>query len=157
MSDLFDLPFEEDRDDEGQGGRQHPPATEGLGGPRYPSTAGDRQPSVDNRRPSLEPRPRRDSPLPESPDPTAGPVRPEAASPRVVWTVTELTVSLRDLIESKFLEVWVEGELSNCKTWNTGHLYFTLKDKGAQLRGVIFRSALRYLKFKPGDGLRIIA
>ena len=54
-------------------------------------------------------------------------------------------------------EVWVEGELSNCKTWNTGHLYFTLKDAATQIRGVIFRSALRYLKFKPADGLRVVA
>jgi len=53
--------------------------------------------------------------------------------------------------------VWVEGELSNCRLWNTGHLYFTLKDSSAQIRGVIFRSALRYLKFKPADGLRIVA
>ena len=53
--------------------------------------------------------------------------------------------------------MWVEGELSNCRVWNTGHLYFTLKDAGAQVRGVIFRSALRYLKFKPADGLRVVA
>ncbi|HWF84653.1 MAG TPA: exodeoxyribonuclease VII large subunit, partial [Vicinamibacterales bacterium] len=49
------------------------------------------------------------------------------------------------------------GELSNCRVWNTGHLYFTLKDGSAQIRGVIFRSALRYLKFKPADGLRVVA
>ena len=72
-------------------------------------------------------------------------------------TVTELTVRVRDLLESEFVEVWVEGELSNCRVWNTGHLYFTLKDSGAQIRGVIFRSALRYLKFKPADGLRVVA
>src|SRR5262249_12331798 len=41
--------------------------------------------------------------------------------------------------------------------WNTGHLYFTLKDGASQIRGVIFRSALRYLKFKPADGLRVVA
>jgi len=71
--------------------------------------------------------------------------------------VTELNVRIRDLLEAEFFEVWVEGELSNCRIWNTGHLYFTLKDPGAQMRGVIFRSALRYLKFKPGDGLRVVA
>src|SRR5207245_9522112 len=54
-------------------------------------------------------------------------------------------------------EVWVEGELSNCRFWNTGHLYFTLKDSAAQIRGIIFRSALRYLRFKPADGLRVVA
>jgi exodeoxyribonuclease VII large subunit len=64
---------------------------------------------------------------------------------------------VRDLLEEHFFEVWVEGELSNCKLWNTGHLYFTLKDSSSQLRGFMFRSALRYLKFKPADGLRVVA
>jgi exodeoxyribonuclease VII large subunit len=54
-------------------------------------------------------------------------------------------------------EVWVEGELSNCRVWNTGHLYFTLKDESTQLRGFMFRSALRSLKFKPTDGTRVVA
>jgi exodeoxyribonuclease VII large subunit len=71
--------------------------------------------------------------------------------------VTELNVRVRDLLEGEFLEVWVEGELSNCRVWNTGHLYFTLKDSASQLRGLMFRSALRYLKFKPVDGTRVVA
>src|SRR5580765_5577309 len=96
------------------------------------------------------------------PDPApAPPVQPPAASPqpraRRVFTVTELTVRVRDLLEAEFFEVWVEGELSNCRIWNTGHLYFTLKDGSSQVRAVIFRSALRYLKFKPADGLRVVA
>jgi exodeoxyribonuclease VII large subunit len=76
---------------------------------------------------------------------------------RIIYTVTALTVRVRDLLEEHFFEVWVEGELSNCKLWNTGHLYFTLKDSSSQLRGFMFRSALRYLKFKPADGLRVVA
>jgi exodeoxyribonuclease VII large subunit len=76
---------------------------------------------------------------------------------RRVLTVTELTIGVRDLLEERFSEIWVEGELSNCKTWNTGHLFFTLKDDRTQIKGVIFRSALRYLKFKPADGLRVVA
>src|SRR5262249_52311251 len=86
--------------------------------------------------------------------------QPAAASnqkARRVLSVTELNVRIRDLLENELFEVWVEGELSNCRIWNTGHLYFTLKDPGGQVRCVIFRSALRYLKFKPADGLRIIA
>src|SRR6266481_3147292 len=75
------------------------------------------------------------------------------AATRRVLTVTELTVRVRDLLEQEFFEIWVEGELSNCRVWNTGHLYFTLKDSTAQVRAIIFRSALRYLKFKPTDGL----
>src|ERR1700693_3640479 len=81
----------------------------------------------------------------------------EEVPSRRILSVTELTVGIRDLLETQFLEVWVEGELSNCRVWNTGHLYFTLKDPASQVRGVMFRSALRYLKFKPTDGLTVIA
>jgi exodeoxyribonuclease VII large subunit len=85
------------------------------------------------------------------------PVHRASPAVRTVLTVTDLTVRLRDLLEEQFYEVWVEGELSNCKIWNTGHLYFTLKDASCQLRGFMFRSSLRYLKFKPADGVRVIA
>src|SRR5205085_11213612 len=60
-------------------------------------------------------------------------------------------------LEEHFIEIWVEGELSNCRVWNAGHMYFTLKDANAQIKGVMFRSALRYLKFTPQDGLRVVA
>jgi exodeoxyribonuclease VII large subunit len=96
-----------------------------------------------------------DLPFEDEPEEDTEPAAPVAS--RRVMTVTELTVRLRDLLETEFFEVWVEGELSNCRLWNTGHLYFTLKDSSAQMRGVIFRSALRYLKFKPEDGLRVVA
>ena len=76
---------------------------------------------------------------------------------RRVLSVTDLTIKIRDRLEADFFEVWVEGELSNCKIWNTGHLFFTLKDAATQIRGFMFRSSLRYLKFKPADGLRVVA
>ena len=76
---------------------------------------------------------------------------------RQVLTVSELSATIRDALETKFQNVWVEGEISNARLWNTGHLYFTLKDSASQIKGVIFRSALRYLKFKPEDGLRVVA
>jgi exodeoxyribonuclease VII large subunit len=85
------------------------------------------------------------------------PEEPEPPSPRRVLTVSDLNARIRTLLEEQFLEVWVEGELSNSKVWNTGHMYFTLKDPSAQIRGVMFRSALRLLRFKPQDGLRVIA
>jgi exodeoxyribonuclease VII large subunit len=94
----------------------------------------------------------------EAPEPTPAP--PEsvpAPAARRVLTVSELTGRIRMLLEEAFAELWVEGELSNCKLWNTGHLYFTLKDRGAQIKGVMFRSAYRYLRFKPEDGLRVVA
>ena len=76
---------------------------------------------------------------------------------REVLTVTELTARIRLRLESAYPAVWVEGELSNCHRWKTGHLYFTLKDGGAQIRGVMFRSTLRYLRFEPADGQHVVA
>ncbi|HEY6613186.1 MAG TPA: exodeoxyribonuclease VII large subunit [Vicinamibacterales bacterium] len=76
---------------------------------------------------------------------------------RRILTVSELTTEVRTLLEDRFFEIWVEGELSNCRVWNTGHLYFTLKDANAQIKGVMFRSSLRLLRFKPQDGLRVVA
>jgi len=83
----------------------------------------------------------------------AAPPPPE----RRVFTVTELTAAIRGLLETSFGDVWVEGEISNCRVWNTGHMYFTLKDGGAQIKAVMFRSAVRYLKFKTEDGQVVIA
>src|SRR4051812_41092905 len=70
-----------------------------------------------------------DLPFEEEPDeePVAEPVQPAPAVRRVL-SVTELTVRVRDALEQQIGEIWVEGELSNCRVWNTGHLYFTLKD-----------------------------
>ena len=82
---------------------------------------------------------------------------PRARPGRQVLTVAELTARIRLQLESAYPTVWVEGELSNCRRWNTGHLYFTLKGGAAQIRGVMFRSAFRYLRFEPADGLRVVA
>jgi exodeoxyribonuclease VII large subunit len=102
-----------------------------------------------------------EAPEPE-PDPAPEPVPPQAAAPapapvRRVWTVTDLTAAIRDLLETRFTEIWVEGELSNCRVWNTGHLYFTVKDANAQIKAVMWRSALGRLKFRPEDGLHVVA
>jgi exodeoxyribonuclease VII large subunit len=76
---------------------------------------------------------------------------------RRVFSVSELTAAIRGLLESSFGDVWVEGEISNCRMWNTGHMYFTLKDGGAQIKAVMFRSALRCLKFRAEDGQHVLA
>jgi exodeoxyribonuclease VII large subunit len=83
--------------------------------------------------------------------------RQPPAPQRRILTVSELTARVRTLLEERFFEIWVEGELSNCRVWNTGHLYFTLKDATAQIKGVMFRSSLRLLRFKPQDGLGVVA
>ena len=74
-----------------------------------------------------------------------------------MFTVSELTAAIREVLESSYPQVWVEGEISNTRLWNTGHLYFTLKDAGAQLKAVMFRSNVRYLRFKPENGQHVTA
>ena len=93
----------------------------------------------------------------EEPDEALEEVPLPPAPRRRVLSVSELTAQVRTLLEERFFEIWVEGELSNCRVWNTGHLYFTLKDAAAQIKGVMFRSSLRLLRFKPQDGLRVVA
>ncbi len=75
---------------------------------------------------------------------------------RKVWTVSELTARIRDLLSRNFTDIWVEGEISNAHAAQSGHLYFTLKDERAQVRCVCFKQQLRTLKFRPEDGLRVI-
>ena len=76
---------------------------------------------------------------------------------RRVWTVTELTRSIKSILEKSFPEVWVEGEVSNLRIPSSGHMYFTLKDEGAELHAVMFRGLNQYLKFKMEDGLMVVA
>ena len=83
--------------------------------------------------------------------------RPPAVLERRILSVSELTASIRSVVESSFGDVWVEGEISNCRIWHTGHAYFTLKDSGAQIKAVLFRGASRYLRFNLEDGLHVIA
>jgi exodeoxyribonuclease VII large subunit len=74
---------------------------------------------------------------------------------RKIWSVSELTAKIRDLLEASLRELLVEGEISNCRAAQSGHLYFTLKDARAQIRCVCFRDQARVLKFRPEDGLHV--
>jgi exodeoxyribonuclease VII large subunit len=80
----------------------------------------------------------------------------ELFSDRKILTVSRLTALIRGLLEENFEHVWVEGEISNLAMPVSGHLYFTLKDAGAQLRCVMFRASARALKFKPKDGMGLV-
>jgi exodeoxyribonuclease VII large subunit len=74
---------------------------------------------------------------------------------RRVWKVSELTQQIGNLLEGNFPDVWVEGEISNYRPAQSGHLYFTLKDARAQIRCVCFRDQLRGIKFRPDNGLQV--
>lgn len=74
---------------------------------------------------------------------------------RRVFSVRNLTQSLREVVESGFSGIWVEGELSNFKRHSSGHCYFTLKDEDAQIRVVLFRGNARHVSFRPQDGMLV--
>jgi len=76
---------------------------------------------------------------------------------RRVFTVAELNTAIHGLLEREFADVWVTGEISGTRLAASGHYYFTLKEQDAQLRCVCFRQTARYLKFKPQDGVAVIA
>src|SRR5258708_8298713 len=76
---------------------------------------------------------------------------------RTTYTVTQLSARIRDLLGSEFDDIWVAGEISGVRTVASGHCYFTLKDQNAQIRCACFRASLRYLKFKPQDGVAVLA
>jgi exodeoxyribonuclease VII large subunit len=76
---------------------------------------------------------------------------------RRLWTVRELAAAVRTTLEQEYTDVWIEGEISNFRPAESGHLYFTLKDAEAQLRVVMFRSQARLLRFQPENGMAILA
>jgi exodeoxyribonuclease VII large subunit len=73
-----------------------------------------------------------------------------------VLTPNQLNTLARDLLESAFPLVWVEGELGNVSRPASGHLYFTLKDARAQVRAAMFKPKSQWLKFVPREGLRVL-
>jgi exodeoxyribonuclease VII large subunit len=76
---------------------------------------------------------------------------------RRIYGVAELSAAIRATLGEEFQDIWVSGEVSGLKLAASGHFYFTLKDKDAQIRCVAFRSAHRFWKFKPADGLAVLA
>ncbi len=81
----------------------------------------------------------------------------QQAPQRRIWNVRDLIAAVRTSLEREYTDVWVEGEVSNYRPADSGHLYFTLKDGDGQLRIVMFRSAARLLRFKPENGMQAIA
>jgi exodeoxyribonuclease VII large subunit len=161
MSNLFDLPFEDDPGDEDSRRDAHDTAPAPARLPQTPRASGPPAQRAPQPPPPAAPLAPLASALSASlpaapPQPSPADARPPAPVRRVL-SVSELNANIRELLEEAFIDVWVEGELSNVKVWNTGHLYFTLKDGAAQIKALMFRSAVRYLRFKPQDGQHVIA
>tara|TARA_Y100000034_G_scaffold48234_2_gene59519 strand:+ start:5861 stop:7111 length:1251 start_codon:yes stop_codon:yes gene_type:complete len=74
-----------------------------------------------------------------------------------VFSVSQITAEIKALLAGAFPAVWIEGEISNFKHHTSGHMYFTLKDEGAELKAVMFRGHNRYLRFTPEDGMKVLA
>lgn len=72
-------------------------------------------------------------------------------------TISELTAQIKNLLEGNFQQVWVSGEISNFKHHYSGHMYFTLKDDSAEIKVVMFKGFNQYLRFKPEDGMQVLA
>lgn len=74
-----------------------------------------------------------------------------------IYTVSEITQNIKIILENNFPAVWIEGEISNLRIPVSGHSYFTLKDKNAQLPSVLFKNSSSLLKFELKDGLVVVA
>jgi exodeoxyribonuclease VII large subunit len=74
-----------------------------------------------------------------------------------VYSVSELTAEIKDLLEYNFENIYITGEISNFSVPASGHYYFTLKDEKARIKAVMFRQTNIYMKFVPKDGMQIIA
>jgi exodeoxyribonuclease VII large subunit len=106
--------------------------------------------SVVNVNSEAAPRRSSTSPAKLRPQPTTLPTE------RRIWTVRALVTDIRQQVETTFTDLWVEGEISNCRPAPSGHIYFTLKDGEAQLPVVLFRRQAQLLRFRPADGLAVL-
>ncbi len=77
--------------------------------------------------------------------------------PRQIYQVSELTANIKSLLEENFSIIWITGEISNFSKPVSGHYYFSLKDRSAQINAVMFRNQNRRLNFIPENGIQITA
>src|SRR5437660_4027622 len=78
------------------------------------------------------------------------------AARRKVLSVSELTGQIRRLLETQVAQVWVTGEITNLRVQSSGHIYFTLKDPGAQLSCILFRGEMQVERALLQDGRRVL-
>lgn len=81
---------------------------------------------------------------------------PGTESKRKVFTPSQLNKGIRVLLEANFLNIWIEGEVSNFKLHSSGHMYFSLKDEKSQISAVFFAGQNRSNKFEIKDGLKVL-
>jgi exodeoxyribonuclease VII large subunit len=101
-------------------------------------------------------RPAKPEALATSLEPRTADLEPRTGSAGAPWSVRDLVNDLRQHVEAAYADLWVEGEISNCRAAPSGHIYFTLKDGEAQLPVVLFRRQAQLLRFQPQDGLAVL-
>ncbi|MFP4453930.1 MAG: exodeoxyribonuclease VII large subunit, partial [Desulfobacterales bacterium] len=74
---------------------------------------------------------------------------------RKIYSVSELTSEIKELLEQSYPFIWISGEISNIRMPASGHFYFTLKDSSSQIQAVMFKGQNRNLKFVPEDGMTV--
>jgi len=79
------------------------------------------------------------------------------AGERRIFEVSELNAAVERLFETEFHSIWVAGEISGCRPAASGHFYFSLKDARSQIRCVLFKGSARFVRFRPQDGLAVLA
>src|SRR5512139_3895495 len=95
--------------------------------------------------------PRSGRPVPAPAQAASAPRPDPRPARRRALTVSELTDRIQGVLETEFVDVWVEGEVSNLKLASSGHVYFSLKDEQAQVRAVVWKTDARLLRFRPKD------
>ncbi len=118
-------------------------------GAESPATAAESSPAVPIPRSNLAAR----ASLPQV---SAEKIVVSATQERRIWSVRALVSDIRHNVETGYTDLWVEGEISNCRQAPSGHIYFTLKDGEAQLPVVLFRRQASLLRFRPADGLAVL-
>jgi exodeoxyribonuclease VII large subunit len=99
---------------------------------------------------------REESPFPSQKSQNKPTLNSSVTVERRIWSVRALVTDIRQHVETDYTDLWIEGEISNCRLAPSGHIYFTLKDGEAQLPVVLFRRQASLLRFRPADGLAVL-
>jgi len=75
---------------------------------------------------------------------------------RLIYTVTQLNNEIKTVLEDTYPGIWLQGEISNFKLYNSGHMYFNVKDENAQINAVMFQGANTSLTFAPENGMKVV-
>jgi exodeoxyribonuclease VII large subunit len=132
-----------------------PPSSDSLGQAGLFSAVNEIAPVLD-RQPTEAFIIREDSPFLSQESQRKPAVSSRVTVERRIWSVRALVTDIRQHVETDYTDMWVEGEISNCRPAPSGHIYFTLKDGEAQLPVVLFRRQAGLLRFRPADGLAVL-